>query len=127
MYGDPPKLTSQLRRINCIAPIVTGAITHPIDEVAGLVHCLKNRLQNLKVTPLAIGSDQIRLPQPALIQNGPYSTSMVINVNPITNIFAVAIQPRAFTTSNALYHSRNELLFVLQRTIVVAAVRDSDR
>ena len=57
MYGDPPKLTSQLRRINCIAPIVTGAITHSIDEVAGLAHCLKNRLQNLEVTPLAIGTN----------------------------------------------------------------------
>ena len=87
----------------------------------------KNRLQDLEVTPLAIGANQISLPQPALIQNGPYSTSMVINVNPITNIFAVAIQPRAFTASNALYHGRNELLFVLQRTIVIAAVRDSDR
>ena len=127
MYGGPPELTSQLRCINCIASIVTGAITHPIDEVAGLAHCLKNRLQDLKITPLAISTDQISLPQPALIQNGPYSTSMVINVNPITNIFVVAIQPRAFTTSNALYHGRNELLFVLQRTIVIAAVRDSDR
>lgn len=127
MYGSPPELTSQLGRINCIAPIVTGAITHPIDEVARLAHCLKNRLQDLKITPLAIGANQISLPQLALIQNGPYSTGMVINVNPITNIFAVTIQSRAFTTSNALYHGRNELLFVLQRIIVIAAVRDSDR
>ena len=89
MYGDPPELSSQLRRINCIAPIVTGAITHPIDEVTALVHCLKNRLQDLKITPLTIGANQISLPQLALIQNGPYSTGMVINVNPITNIFAV--------------------------------------
>ncbi len=124
MYGDPPKLTSQLRRINCIAPIVTGAITHPIDEVTGLAHCLKNRLQDLKITPLTIGANQISLPQPALIQNGPYSTGMVINVNPITNIFAVPIQSGMFTTFNALYRSGDELLFVLQRTIVVAAVRN---
>ena len=57
MYGDPPKLTSQLGRIDRVAPIVTGAITHPIDEVAGLAHCLKNRLQNLEITPLAIGTN----------------------------------------------------------------------
>ena len=94
MYGDPPKLTSQLRRINCIAPIVTGAIAHPIDEVTALAHRLKNRLQDLKITPLTIGASQISLHQPALIQNGPYSTGMVINVNPITNIFAVTIRPR---------------------------------
>ncbi len=67
MYGDPPELTSQLRCINCIAPIVTGAITHPIDEVTGFAHCLKNHLQDLKITPLAIGANQISLPQPALI------------------------------------------------------------
>ena len=126
MYGDPPKLTSQLRCINCIAPIVTGAITHPIDEVAGLAHCLKNRLQDLKITPLTIGANQISLPQPAFIQNGPYSTGMVINVNPITNIFAVPIQSEMFTTFNALYRSGDELLFVLQRTIVVATVWNSN-
>ena len=127
MYGDPPELSSQLRRINCIAPIVTGAITHPIDEVTALVHCLKNRLQDLKITPLTIGANQISLPQLALIQNGPYSTGMVINVNPITNIFAVTVQPRAPAIPNAPYRCRDELLFVLQRTIVIAAVRDSDR
>ena len=125
MYGDPPKLTSQPRRINCIAPIVTGAITHPIDEVTGLAHCLKNRLQDLKITPLTIGANQISLPQSALIQNGPYSTGMVINVNPITTIFTVTIQPRAPTASNTLDRCRDELLFVLQRTIVVATVRNS--
>lgn len=62
MNGGPPKLTSQLRRINCIAPIVTGAITHPIDEVTGLAHCLKNRLQDLKIIPLTIRANQISLP-----------------------------------------------------------------
>ena len=123
---SPPKLTSQLRHIDCIAPIMTGAITHPIDEVAGLAHCLKNRLQDLKITPLTIGANQISLPQPTLVQNGPYSTGMVINVNPITNIFAVAIQPRAPTMPNALYRCRDELLFVLQRTVVVAAIRNSN-
>lgn len=127
MYGDPPELSSQLRRINCIAPIVTGAITHPIDEVTGFAHTLKNRLQDLKITPLSIGANQISLPQLALIQNGPYSTGMVINVNPITNIFAVTVQPRAPAIPNAPYRCRDELLFVLQRTIVIAAVRDSDR
>ena len=122
MYGDPPKLTSQLRRINCIAPIVTGPITHPIDEVTGLAHCLKNRLQDLKITPLTIHANQISLPQPALIQNGPYSTGMVINANPITNIFTVTVQPRTPTIPNAPYRCRDELLFVLQRTIIVATV-----
>ena len=67
MNGGPSELTSQLRCINCIAPIVTGAITHPIDEVTGFAHCLKNHLQDLKITPLAIGANQISLPQPALI------------------------------------------------------------
>ena len=51
---------------------------------------------------------------------------MVINVNPITNIFAVTVQPRAPAARDALYRSRNELLFVLQRTIVVAAIRNSN-
>ena len=127
MYGDPPKIKSQLRCLNCIAPIVTGAITHPIDEVAGLAHCLKNHLQDLKITPLTISANQISLPQPALVQNGPYSTGMVINVNPITNIFTVTIQPRAPNASNTLDRCRDELLFVLQRTIVVAAIRNSRR
>ena len=51
---------------------------------------------------------------------------MVINVNPITNIFAVPIQSEMFTTFNALYRSGDELLFVLQRTIVVATVWNSN-
>ena len=57
MYGGPPELTSQLRCINCIASIVTGAIAHPIDEVTGFAHILKDRLQNLEITPLAIGTN----------------------------------------------------------------------
>ena len=127
MNGGPSELASQLGRINCIAPIMTGAITHPIDEVAGLAHCLKNRLQDLKITPLTIGANQISLPQLTLIQNGPYSTGMVINVNPITNIFAVTIQSWAPTASNTLDRCRDELLFVLQQTIVVAAIRNRHR
>ena len=46
---------------------MTRSIAHPIDEVMGLTHCLKNHLQDLKITPLAIGANQISLPQPALI------------------------------------------------------------
>lgn len=46
---------------------MTRSIVHPFDVIAWLTHCLKNRLQNLKVTPLTIGANQISLPQPALI------------------------------------------------------------
>ena len=57
MNGGPSELASQLGRINCIAPIMTGAITRPIDEVTGFAHILKDRLQNLEITPLAIGTN----------------------------------------------------------------------
>lgn len=57
MNGGPSELASQLGRINCIAPIMTGAITHPIDEVTGFAHILKDRLQNLEITLLAIGTN----------------------------------------------------------------------
>ena len=57
MNGSPPELTSQLGRIDCIAPIVTRAIAHPIDKVTGFAHGLKNRLQDLKITPLTIGTN----------------------------------------------------------------------
>ena len=62
MNGGPSELASQLGRINCVASITTRAITHSIDEVTGLAHCLKNRLQNLEITPLAIGTNYISLP-----------------------------------------------------------------
>jgi hypothetical protein len=51
---------------------------------------------------------------------------MIIDIEPIAYIFAFAIDRQLLTSYASLNQGRNKFLFVLTRSIVIAAMREGD-
>ena len=122
MNRSPAKLAPKLARIYCVTPIVPRAIPHPVNVILTLPHCLKNGPKNLEVAMLSISTDKIRFPHRSFSQNGPNGASMILHVNPVAYIQAIAVQLRTLAALNACNRMRDELLRMLVWAVVIAAI-----
>ena len=71
---------------------------------------------------LSISTDKIRLPHRSFSQNGPNGASMILHVNPVAYIQAIAVQLRTLAALNACNRMRDELLRMLVWAVVIAAI-----
>src|SRR5258707_5186951 len=91
----PAKLAFDVARINPVAPIVAGPILHESDllpigfAVAARLALVKDvtyEMHHLNVRLLVRGADIIGLARPASLQHAPDCSTVVRNVEPVTNV-----------------------------------------
>src|SRR6266849_55505 len=96
----PAKLAFDLARINPIAPIVAGPILHESDLLPigfavaarlALIQDSTEPMHHLKVRPLVRGADIVGLTRPASLQHASDCSAVVRDVEPVTNVLAVAV------------------------------------
>ena len=122
MDRRPTKLAAELASVYGVPSIMAGTVLNPIDKVFVFAHCFKNGLEDFEIAALAIGSDKIGLPDPPFGQNEPNSTSVVIDMNPIAYVQAVPVQFGTLAAPNTCDRTRDKLLGMLIRTVVIAAI-----
>ena len=120
----PAKLTAELGRVNRVAAVVAGAVAHPVEVVLVAAERLENLTKDGDVVLLAIGTDQVGLADATTGQDGPDSRAVVLGVDPVTDVQAVAVELRAHPVDQIRDLARNELLHMLIRAVVVRAVGD---
>ena len=69
--GRQPELVAQLRAVDRVAQVVTGAVVDVVVGVGGPAEQRQDRLDDLPVVALAVGADQVRLPDPAAARGWP--------------------------------------------------------
>ena len=124
MDGAPTELGSELGRVDRVAAVVAWAVAHPVEGVGGLPHRLEDGAQNVDVGPLAVGADEVGLPYPSAGQDLPHRRGVVVDVDPVADVPAVAVELGADAAQNVGDLARDELLHMLARAVVVGAVRD---
>lgn len=122
MRRFPTKLALQLSTVDGIATIMAGAVGDPVEILGVAPHGLKNHTQNGDVVALAVGTNKIGLPHPALGKNIPHGAGMILGMNPVANVLALAIELRTNTVDDIRNLAWDELLHMLIGTVVVRAI-----
>ena len=124
MPGLPAQLAAELRAVDGVAAVVAGAVAHPAEVVLGPAHARKYRAQHVDVGALAIGADEVGLAHLAAGEDGPNGARVVVGVDPVAHVAAVAVELGAHAVQDVGDLARDELLHVLVGAVVVGAVGD---
>ena len=103
---------------------MTGPVCDLVEGVARQVEQVKQQFDDLLVAPLTACTDEIRLADLASFEYCPNGGTVVVDVDPITNVVAFAVDLRAHAVNQIRDLPRNELLDVLPWTVIVGAVAD---
>lgn len=120
--GRPTQLGPQFRGIDRVSTVVARTVLHPVERVLALSHHLQNHAKHGDVVPLAVRADQVGLADPSLGQDRPHAAGMVLGVDPVAYVLALAVQLRPLALEDVRDLAGNELLHMLVRTVIVAAV-----
>ena len=120
--GRPTQLGPQFRGIDRVSTVVARTVLHPVERVLALSHHLQNHAKHGDVVPLAVRADQVGLADPSLGQDRPHAAGMVLGVDPVAYVLAPAVQLRPLALEDVRDLAGNELLHMLVRTVIVAAV-----
>ena len=120
----PAELAAELRAVDGVAPVVPGAVAHPVEVVPVAAEGPQDLAQHGDVVALAVGSDEVGLADAAAGEDGPHGGAVVLGVDPVADILAVAVELGARAVDQVRDLPRDELLHVLVGAVVVGAVGD---
>lgn len=120
----PAQLAPEFGRVDGVAAVVAGAVGDPVEVLGVAPHRLEDHTQHGDVVLLAIGSDEVGLPHPALGEDVPDGAGVVLGVDPVADVLAAAVELGADAVDDVGDLPGDELLHVLVGTVVVGAVGD---
>ena len=120
--GRPAQFGPQFRGIDRVTAVMARTVLHPVERVLVLSHHLQDHAKHGDVVFLAVRADQVGLADPSLGQDRPHTAGMVLGVDPVAHVLAPAVQLRPLTLEDVRDLAGNELLHMLVRTVIVAAV-----
>lgn len=123
--GRPPaQLAPELRAVDGVAAVVSGAVCDPVEVLGVAPHGLEDHAQHGDVVPLPVGSDEVGLPHAALGEDVPDGAGVVLGVDPVADVLAAAVELGAHAVDDVGDLPGDELLHVLIGAVVVGAVGD---
>lgn len=123
--GRPPaELALELRAVDGVAAVVAGAVGDPVEVLGVAAHGREDHAQDGDVVLLAISPDEVGLPHPALREDVPDGRGVVLGVDPVADVLALAVELGADAVDDVGDLPGDELLHVLVGAVVVGAVGD---
>ena len=123
--GRPPaQLAPELRAVDGVAAVVSGAVCDPVEVLGVAPHGLEDHAQDRDVVLLAVGADEVGLPHAALGEDVPDGAGVVLGVDPVADVLAAAVELGAHAVDDVGDLPGDELLHVLVGAVVVGAVGD---
>ena len=120
----PAQLALELGGVDGVAAVVAGAVGDPVEVLGVAAHGREDHAQHGDVIPLAVGADEVGLPHPSLREDVPDGRGVVLGVDPVADVLAVAVELGAHAVDDVRDLARDELLHVLVGAVVVGAVGD---
>lgn len=124
MRRPPAQLALELGRVDGVAAVVAGAVGDPVEVLGVAAHGREDHAQDRDIVPLAIGPDEVGLPHAALGEDVPHSGAVVLGVDPVAHVLALAVELGAHAVDDVRDLPGDELLHVLVGAVVVGAVGD---
>ena len=119
MGGLPAQLAAELGRVDGVAPVVAGAVADPVEVVGIAAEGAQDLAQDGQVVALAVGADEVGLADAAASEDAPHGGAVVLGVDPVADVAAVAVELRAHPVDQVGHLPGDELLHVLVGPVVV--------
>src|SRR6266516_2609832 len=136
LLGSPAEVPLDLARIDRVASVVPGPVLHEGDQIgvrlavcpgSQLIEDHAHALHHVEIRLLVPAADVVDLADLARFQHAHDRAAVVLDVKPVTHLLAVAIYRKRLTGERVQDHQRNQLLWKVVRSVVVAAVGRDDR
>ena len=124
MRRPPAQLALQLGGVDGVAAVVAGAVGDPVEVLGVAAHGLQDHAQDRDVVLLPVCADEVGLPHAALGQDVPDGRGVVLGVDPVADVLALAVELGAHAVDDVRDLPGDELLHVLVGAVVVGAVGD---
>ena len=122
--GGPAEFGAQAGGVDGVAAVVAGAVGDEVESVGGLVEEFEDGFHDGAVVDLAVGADEVGLADLAAVDDGPHGVVVVVDVDPVPDVAAVAVELGSHPGEHVGDLAGDELLDVLVRAVVVGAVGD---
>ena len=103
---------------------MSRTILHPIKVIRCFPHGFENRTENIPVVSFPICTDKVRFADTSPHQNRPHSGTVIVHMNPVTNVETIPVKLRSSSAENVRDLPRDELLNMLSRPVIVGAIRN---
>ena len=131
LFRSPSQLPLNLARIHRVSPIVPRPILHICDEFFArislawrhLIDQIADRLNDFDVGLLVPAPNVVGIAGSSLAQHSGDGVAMILHVEPVANVLAVAVHWQWLAVSRIQNDQRNQLLRKLKSPIIVRAVR----
>lgn len=120
----PAQLALELGGVDGVAAVVAGAVGDPVEVLGVAAHGLQDHAEHGDVVLLAVGADEVGLPHAALGQDVPDGRGVVLGVDPVADVLALAVELGADAVDDVRDLPGDELLHVLVGAVVVGTVGD---
>ena len=123
--ASQPSSLAQLVGGERVAAVVAGAVGDVLDQRLVGAGQLDHPLDHLDVLALVGAADVVGLAGPALHQHRVDAAAEVLDVEPVADLLAVAVDRQRVAVERVQDHQRDQLLRVLARAVVVGAAARS--
>ena len=120
--------------VNGVAPVVAGPVGDETDQPfvrrvfrAALIQQRANLFDNVDIRPFIAAADVVGLAQPAPADHRLDAPAMILDIEPVADVAAVAVDRNRLLPQAGADHRRDELFAVLERAVVVGAVGGDHR
>jgi len=90
-------------------------------------HCSQYLVYNSSIRFLAVTADRVRASRDASLQDSHQPSNVIVDMQPIANLPAVAVDRNRLTSQRLQNRQRNQLFWKLKRPVVVRTIRNEHR
>ena len=116
-----------LGRVDRVTHIVALAVRNISDQALGLAELTADDLNDIDILHLIVSADIVHLAHAALVDHKVDGTAMVLNIEPVSHILALAVYRERLVIQRIRDHKRDKLLRKMIRTVIIRAAADRYR
>ena len=126
----PAKFSLDLCAVDGVALVVSGTVSNMGDCLFNFIHCLSRAfgrqldyfMQKLDVLPFVFAADVVLFACPTVLEDEPYRTVVVFNVDPVADVVTLAIYRKVLSVADVADHEWQKFFWELVWSVVVRAV-----
>ena len=105
--------------INRITQIISRSIFNKDKHIAWFVHELENKFCNINIISFIVHASIVDFARFTFMQHEIQGITVIIYMDPITNILSIAMNRNRFIFEQSKYRNRNKFFWILEWSIII--------
>lgn len=123
----PAEFVVNLRRVDGVTAVMALAVRDVLNQVLALAEFLEDGLDDIDIRAFIVSADVVDFADTALLQDEVDGMAVILDIEPVADILAIAVDRQLLVGQRIDDHQRNELFREMIRAVVVRAARNRRR